>query len=115
MGLFADERNTEKCGLGIHGGLVAQAFTTVAWLHSLVREPRSQELCGLAKKKAKCGFLRIVIVPCIGLGCLSSCIGGSKDRIAAVCVILQILNACCPHEIKIYEETLDAVSEELLS
>ena len=118
MGLFADERNTEKCGLGIHGGLVAQAFTTVAWLHSLVREPRSQELCGLAKKKkkAKCGFLRIVIVPGIGLGCLSfSCIGGSKDRIAAVCVILQILNACCPHELKKYEETLDAVSEELPS
>ena len=68
------------------------------------------------KKKAKYGFLRIVIVPGIGLGCLSfSCIGGSKDRIAAVCVILQILNACCPHELKKYEETLDAVSEELPS
>lgn len=71
----------------------------MAWLQSLVKEPRAQELCGLAKKKAKCGFLRIVIVPGIGLGCLSfSCSGGSKDRIAAVCVILQILNACCPHE-----------------
>lgn len=73
----------------------------MAWLQSLVKEPRSQELCGLAKKKkkAKCGFLRIVIVPGIGLGCLSfSCSSGSKDRIAAMCVILQILNACCLHE-----------------
>lgn len=54
---------------------------------------------GQKKKKAKCGFLRIVIVPGIGLGCLSfSCSSGSKDRIAAMCVILQILNACCLHE-----------------
>ena len=78
----------------------------MAWVQSLVGELRSRKLYGEAKKKKKdkCGFIMIVIVPgiclaAVGLGCLFfSCSSANKDRIGAACVVLKILNAYYQHE-----------------
>lgn len=66
------------------------------------------------KRMEKYGFIRIMTVPGIwlagdGLNCLSlSCSSGSKDRIGAVCVILQLSAYCIyePQEIKKYSPPL---------
>ena len=96
-----DERNTEKCGLGIHGGLVVRipGFYYCGLASVLGQGTKIPRAVWPGPKKKSKVWLRIVIVPGVGRGCLSfSCSSGSKDRIAAVCVILQILNACCLHE-----------------